>query len=400
MEQPAELLLQELLAAKAELESRNEALLLVNDLIHRLQRRLDVEAIAAETVKVLARHSQSPCIAFYLLDGSKGPLRLVAAHGFTERERSMGAVLTLEGSASGQAVKEQRIVQVGKVLREGRAVHPVLTALADRSLSTGLCIPLSHGGTPLGTLNVLEYCRRHRATLVLLSSSRVYAIEELAGLPVEAGDSRFRLREGATAPGLSVHGLTEAFSTRPPLSPYGASKLASEILALEYGETFGFPVRVKRCGLLAGAGQFGRPDQGIVAFWIHAWANGHPLTYTGLGGLGLQVRDVLHPRDLVPLVEKQASSADGPRVVNVSGGTERSISLRELSLWCSERFGPREVAADPADRRFDVPWLVLDSSLARTAWGFTPAVPLPAILEEIARHAEADPSWLERSGVS
>lgn len=252
----------------------------------------------------------------------------------------------------------------------------------------------------LGTLNVLEYCRRHRATLVLLSSSRVYAIEELAGLPVEAGDSRFRLREGATAPGLSVHGLTEAFPTRPPLSPYGASKLASEILALEYGETFGFPVRVNRCGLLAGAGQFGRPDQGIVAFWIHAWANGHPLTYTGLGGLGLQVRDVLHPRDLVPLVEKQASSADGPRVVNVSGGTERSISLRELSLWCSERFGPREVAADPADRRFDVPWLVLDSSLARTAWGFTPAVPLPAILEEIARHAEADPSWLERSGVS
>ena len=155
MEQPAELLLQELLAAKAELESRNEALLLVNDLNHRLQRRLDVEAIAAETVKVLARHSQSPCVAFYLLDGSRGPLRLAASHGFTERELQLGAVLPLEGSASGQAVKEQRIVQVGKVLREGRAVHPVLTALADRSLSTGLCIPLSHGGTPLGTLNVL-----------------------------------------------------------------------------------------------------------------------------------------------------------------------------------------------------------------------------------------------------
>jgi CDP-paratose 2-epimerase len=255
----------------------------------------------------------------------------------------------------------------------------------------------------VGTLNVLEYCRRHRAGLVLLSSSRVYSIEALGRLPVEAAGTRFRLRDDAALfPGFSARGLTEDFLTRPPLSPYGASKLASEILALEYGETFGLPVWIDRCGLLAGAGQFGRPDQGIVAFWIHAWARRHPLRYTGLGGRGLQVRDVLHPRDLVPLVEKQAASAasGGPRVLNLSGGVEGSLSLRELSDWCTERFGPHLVAAEPEDRRFDVPWLVLDSSLAKAAWDWAPTISLATILEEIAQHAEADPCWLERSGVS
>ena len=255
----------------------------------------------------------------------------------------------------------------------------------------------------LGTLNVLEYCRRHRSSLVLLSTSRVYGIEALSTLPVEAAGSRFRPREGAAFPrGASPSGVTEELSTRPPLSLYGASKLASELLALEYGETFGFPVHVNRCGLLAGAGQFGRPDQGIVAFWIHSWARRCPLRYTGLGGHGLQVRDVLHPRDLVPLVERQAAGGCPvfPRVVNVSGGLESSVSLRELSEWCAGRFGPHEVAAEPDDRRFDVPWLVLDASLARRTWGFAPATGLAEILEEIARHAEADPSWLEASGVS
>jgi CDP-paratose 2-epimerase len=255
----------------------------------------------------------------------------------------------------------------------------------------------------LGTLNVLEYCRRHRAGLVLLSSSRVYSIDGLERLPVEAMGARFRLREDATfPPGLGARGLTEEFPTRPPLSPYGASKLASEILALEYGETFDFPVWINRCGLLAGAGQFGRPDQGIVAFWIHAWAKRHPLRYTGFGGRGLQVRDVLHPRDLVPLVERQAAStaSGGPRILNVSGGVDGSLSLRELSDWCEARFGPHVVAAEPEDRRFDIPWLVLDSSLAKASWDWSATTPLAAILEEIARHAEADPDWLQRSGVA
>ena len=55
---------------------------------------------------------------------------------------------------------------------------------------------------------------------------------------------------------------------------------------------------MNRCGVLAGAGQFGRADQGIFAYWVNSWLRGRPLRYLGFGGQGHQVRDCLHPADL------------------------------------------------------------------------------------------------------
>ena len=148
-------LLGDLIAAKAELEARNASLQLVNDLTLRLQRRLDVGAIAAETVDALSRSIHAPLVAFYLLDGPAGPLRMAAGHGFTEAELQLGETLPLEGSASGRAVREQRIVTIGEVKKNGRDVHPVVRALEERDLSSGLCVPLTYAGTPLGTVNLL-----------------------------------------------------------------------------------------------------------------------------------------------------------------------------------------------------------------------------------------------------
>src|SRR5207302_1174559 len=109
--------------------------------------------------------------------------------------------------------------------------------------------------------------------------------------------------------GITSAGVSETYSTAPPISLYGATKLASECLALEFGETFGFPVWINRCGVLAGAGQFGRSDQGIFSYWIHSWAKRQPLRYIGFDGKGSQVRDCLHPRDIVPLLREQMCSA-------------------------------------------------------------------------------------------
>ncbi len=255
----------------------------------------------------------------------------------------------------------------------------------------------------LGTVNLLEYCRRHGAGFTLVSTSRVYAIEGLSALPVEASGSAFRLREGAALPpGVSARGVREEFSTAAPVSLYGATKLASETLALEYGLTYGFPVWINRCGVLAGAGQFGRPDQGILAFWLNAWLRRQPLTYIGFGGTGQQVRDALHPRDLAGLLRQQmkgaAPAADAPRIVNLGGGAENAFSLADLSAWCAGRFGGGPpVTASPVSRPFDIPWLVMDSALARATWGWQPGTKLADILEEIALHAEAHPHWLKLS---
>jgi CDP-paratose 2-epimerase len=316
----------------------------------------------------------------------------------------------------------------------------------------------------IGTIRLLEFCKQHGAGFLLLSTSRVYSIPPLAALPVEVHNKAYRpvfddspsfqvelpvrcfasvaagfkfdgtclpasgAALGAATesqssapvptglvhpsgispqqstldprPALSPLGLTEQFSTEPPLSLYGTSKRASEMLALEYGAAFGFPVWINRCGVMAGAGQFGKADQGIFSFWIHRWARGLPLRYIGFGGKGHQVRDCLHPRDLIGLLVRQmeSPSAAAPRTINLSGGLQSAMSLAGLSAWCGERLGAHLVDSDETPRPFDLPWVVLDSTRALEAWGWKPETSVDSILEEITRNALAHPHWLEITG--
>jgi CDP-paratose 2-epimerase len=252
-----------------------------------------------------------------------------------------------------------------------------------------------------GTINILEYCKTHRAGLILLSTSRVYSVPPLAALPVEVHQKAFRPKQNVKLPeGISAAGVSEKFSTAPPISLYGSSKLASETVALEYAETFHFPVWINRCGVLAGAGQFGKADQGIFSFWINAHLRKRPLKYIGFDGGGHQVRDCLHPRDLVPvlLAQMKNSGTDKPRIANFSGGVKNSMSLAQLTDWCDARFGKHAVASEANPRPFDIPWMVLDSSLAEKTWNWSPKILLPQVLDEIAKHAEQNPNWLDISG--
>lgn len=244
----------------------------------------------------------------------------------------------------------------------------------------------------VGTINVLEFCKRCHAGLLLLSTSRVYSTTALRSLDLEVENEAFVPKRDQKWPiGVSFGGLSESCSTAAPLSLYGASKLASEALALEYAHAFGFPVWVNRCGLMAGAGQFGKSDQGIISYWVHAWAKGQPLRYIGFDGKGHQVRDVLHPRDLAALISGQMEdphrSAD--RICNVAGGEENAISLAQLSTWCADRFGPKQVGSEPEERPYDAPWLVMDSSKAINLWNWRPQISLTSILEEIAASVPA-----------
>ena len=143
-----------------------------------------------------------------------------------------------------------------------------------------------------GTVNLLEVAKRCHAGFTLLSTSRVYSVRTLSDIPVVGVDFAFAPDLAVPLPeGVSSHGIAENFSTASPVSLYGASKLASECVALEYGEAFEFPVWINRCGVLAGAGQFGHAAQGIFSFWINAYLHRQPLKYIGFDGAGHQCRD-------------------------------------------------------------------------------------------------------------
>jgi CDP-paratose 2-epimerase len=280
------------------------------------------------------------------------------------------------------------------------AANPTVLAGVDGRTSSRQLVEHNLGGT----LNLLEYCKRDSAGFILLSTSRVYSIPPLASLQMEISGDAFRPVVTQEWPaGVGPAGVRESFSTAPPVSLYGGTKIASEIMALEYGETYGFPVFINRCGVMAGAGQFGRPDQGIFAYWIHSCRERKLLRYIGFDGQGHQVRDCLHPRDLVPLLGAQfrnSGIALEDRTINLSGGVASAMSLRQLTAWCHDRFGwTAAISPELTPRPFDIPWLVLDAAKAKRVWNWEAATPTSAILEEIAAFADVNAEWLKVSSV-
>ena len=67
------------------------------------------------------------------------------------------------------------------------AANPSVLAGVDGRASTRQLIEVNL----FGTVNILEYCRRHNAGFVLLSTSRVYSVRPLSEIPMEVKANRF-----------------------------------------------------------------------------------------------------------------------------------------------------------------------------------------------------------------
>jgi CDP-paratose 2-epimerase len=214
-----------------------------------------------------------------------------------------------------------------------------------------------------GAYNCLEVARRDGAFVVFLSTSRVYPVQPQVELKLEEAETRFELSAQQAVPGISPAGITEDFPFDGARTLYGATKLAAELLIEEYRASLGVPAVIDRCGVIAGPWQMGKVDQGVFTHWMLAHHFCQPLSYIGFGGMGKQVRDLLHVEDLVDLVELQllASTEWDGRTVNVGGGRDCSLSLLETTEICRELTG-NEVPIEPVEetRAGDVPIYLSD----------------------------------------
>ncbi len=265
----------------------------------------------------------------------------------------------------------------------------IIDAAAEPSVHAGLRgAPAYVIGTNLfGTANCLEYARIRGGAFVLLSTSRVYSISSLRSLSLEETDERFELSGSQSITGVSAAGVAEDFPTGTPRSLYGASKLAAEMLVQEYAETYGLRAVINRCGVIAGPGQFGKVDQGVFTLWVAHHYFGLPLHYTGFGGKGKQVRDLLHPLDLYELLRRQLEGVDDWRaeVYNVGGGRRVSVSMREMTRLCREITGLEvEVTGISETSPVDIPLYLSDWAKAFKAFGWTPHRGVEQILAGIA----------------
>ncbi len=238
-----------------------------------------------------------------------------------------------------------------------------------------------------GTLNFLEFSRKRLVPGIFLSTSRVYAIPALRSLPLSTSPTRFVL-DGATT-GVSSAGINETFPVVGSgfRSLYGTTKLSSEMFIEEYAATFNLPILINRCGVIAGPGQFGKTDQGVFTLWVARHLFGGALSYTGFGGLGQQVRDLLHPRDLFDLIKRQIPHLNEyrGRVFAVGGGNSGAVSLQEYTKICEEVTGKSlAIAHSPQTAAVDVPWYITDHSAATSEFGWQPTLEPMAIATEIA----------------
>jgi CDP-paratose 2-epimerase len=242
-----------------------------------------------------------------------------------------------------------------------------------------------------GTVNCLEFARRHGAAVIFLSTSRVYSMAALRALPLYDAGTRLALPADAAGPGWSAAGIAETFPTGGGRSLYGTTKLAAELLVEEYNVAFGLKTVVNRCGVLTGPWQMGKIDQGFFVLWAARHVYGGTLAYRGFGGTGHQVRDVLHIADLYDLIRRQAEALDrySGHTFNVGGGAGTSVSLAELTELCAARTGTRIAPGrEPATLAVDIPYYVTDNSRVAAATGWVPTRSVATILDEVV-------DWLE-----
>ncbi|MGB0452645.1 MAG: NAD-dependent epimerase/dehydratase family protein [Bacteriovoracaceae bacterium] len=264
----------------------------------------------------------------------------------------------------------------------------LIEASAEPSVHSGISGGLSYlVDTNLsGTLNCLRFARERCEKTLFLSTSRVYSIDALREIELEENETRFQVKEGIDYLGLRDGGILENFDVSRFRSFYGTTKLSSEYFIQEYVETFGLKAIINRCGVIAGPGQFGKVDQGVFTLWVANHYFKKSLKYMGFGGKGLQVRDLLHPRDLYNLILAQVKSNHSwnGEVYNVGGGLNCSTSLLEYTKLAEEITGNKiEIASAPETAKVDIPYYVTNTDKAEKDFDWKVSYDSKAIVQDI-----------------
>jgi dTDP-glucose 4,6-dehydratase len=204
----------------------------------------------------------------------------------------------------------------------------------------------------LGTLNLLETCRREKVRRFLqISTDEVYG----------------------------SLGASGAFSEQSPIepnSPYAASKAAADLLVRSYCHTYGFPGVITRCSNNYGPFQF--PEKLIPLLITNALAD-MPLP---IYGDGLYVRDWIHVWDHCAAVDRVLHHGKVGEVYNIGSRQEmpnleiahivlRALNQKEsLINHVQDRPGhDRRYAIDPSKLEHDLNWrpeIPFDEGLKKT----------------------------------
>jgi CDP-paratose 2-epimerase len=176
----------------------------------------------------------------------------------------------------------------------------------------------------LGTVNLLEATRQHcpEAAFVFMSTNKVYG-DAPNEKPLREMETRYDYSEPTDYPGIDENCRID----RTLHSLFGASKVAADVYAQEYGRYFGMGVGIFRGGCLTGPSHSGVELHGFLSYLLKVALSGR--TYTIYGYKGKQVRDNIHSFDVVRAFDEFARNPRPGEVYNLGGGRANSISMLE-----------------------------------------------------------------------
>jgi len=247
---------------------------------------------------------------------------------------NLGAITLIEGD-----IRDAGLVE--KTFSEGR-FDAVIHLAARAGVRPSWADPeLYYSTNVLGTLRLLEACRRHGVKkMVFASSSSVYGINKK--VPFAETDLIDRT-----------------------ISPYAASKLSGEQLCANYAYVQNIQCVCLRFFTVYGPRQ--RPDLAISKFVRHLLADQPIERY----GTGLTKRDYTYIDDIVSGVLAALDYTQTPfEIVNLGGSD--TTTLNELISAIELSVGRTARIIEQPDQPGDVPLTYADVTKARALLGYAP----------------------------
>jgi len=209
----------------------------------------------------------------------------------------------------------------------------------------------------LGSLNLLECCRRSGVKRVLFASTggAIYG-------------------DGAQPPTPEDH-------PPRPASPYGISKLAVEHYLSCWEALYGIRALALRYANVYGPRQNPAGEAGVVAIFAHRLVSGEVAV---INGDGEQTRDYVYVGDVAEANLRALERHDLTGAVNIGTGVETSVNelFRLLALVADVRGEARHGPPKPGEQRRSA----LDAALAKRLLGWTPRVGLDEGLRRTVDH--------------
>jgi nucleoside-diphosphate-sugar epimerase len=212
----------------------------------------------------------------------------------------------------------------------------------------------------MGTLKVLQACRKYNVRKIVVSSSAgIYG--ELKQLPIDES-----------------HPID-------PDSPYGASKLCAEKMCLAYAKLYELEAIALRYFNVYGVNQRFDEYGNVIPIFVFRMIQGKPIT---IFGDGEQTRDFVNVADVVQANLRAGASRGVSGAFNIASGTQVTINALAQSIKDIGGFDTNIEYGPP--RPGDVRHSLANVNPAKAAFGFDPSVDLTAGLPEYIQWAKQE----------